>query len=94
MEKLCPKCQRPLPDRQVGPGRPKTFCSASCQRAAGFEITRVTRQISEIEGTLSKVRAGLITPWLVDVDKAEAEVGHLRGALHRLLLDEPEEKAG
>ena len=81
----CPRCQRPLPDRQAGPGRPKTYCSASCQRASAFEITRVNRQISDLEETLSKVRAGLVTAWLCDIPLIEAELALQRERLHVLL---------
>jgi hypothetical protein len=90
MGKLCPKCQRPLPERQAGAGRPKVFCSPVCQRASGFEISRVTKLISDLEDTLSKVRCEQITPWTVNVPLVEIEVAHLRERLHELLLEPAE----
>ena len=87
----CLPCQRPLPPRQAGAGRPPRYCSQACKRQAGYEVTRLTRAISELEALLSRYRCGLVTDLGRDAARIEAELARQRGGLHRLLLNESEE---
>ena len=47
MAKTCVKCGNPLEIPKTG--RPPTFCSVACRRAAGYELTRINRHIERLE---------------------------------------------
>lgn len=51
----CIKCGAPL--AQPDTGRPKTYCSTVCRRAAEFEIRRIVRRIETMELALRNARA-------------------------------------
>jgi hypothetical protein len=77
-----------LPQRPPGAGRPKTYCSPTCRRAAAFEISRVTRAINDLEASLSHFRTSTLAMIFPnDVPLIEAELALQRERLHQLLLD-------
>lgn len=59
----CLKCGARLPH---GPGgRPRTYCSVGCRRAAEYEIRRTSRQLEELqkeEARYRRIVAGIDLP--------------------------------
>jgi len=93
MPMLCKKCRRPLPECPPGPGRPPAYCSPTCRRMAGFEITRTVRTIDGLESELSDGRSCLMIPFFVERRPLiEAELALQRERLHELLLDDDDQK--
>jgi hypothetical protein len=45
--KLCLKCRAPLTPTDVG--RPPTYCSTGCRRAAEYELRRIQRHLERLE---------------------------------------------
>ena|SRR2546423_4313720 len=92
MPTLCRKCQRPLPDRLPGPGRPPTYCSKTCRRASGFEINRVTRLIEGLEKSLSRGRTSAMAMLFErETEREHAELALQRQRLHDLLATDEDE---
>ena len=99
MEKLaCLKCGGPLPERPAT-GRPATYCSVACRRAAEFEIRRLNRRLEVLEVKASGLRHGRdsgIRDWqgrtpqmaLADV---EEEIAEAEARLRALLAGEETE---
>jgi hypothetical protein len=46
-EKRCVKCERPL--KPTGVGRPPSYCSTGCRRAAEYELRRIQRHLERLE---------------------------------------------
>jgi hypothetical protein len=91
--KLCLKCNTALIDPPTG--RPRSYCSVACKRAAGYELTRINRRLSRLEDLALKVR---LADWLEPRERrrqlkqidAEIEQAELR---LRLLLAGQQEGA-
>ena len=47
VEKLCLKCRKPL--KPTGVGRPPSYCSTGCRRAAEYELRRIQRHLERLE---------------------------------------------
>jgi hypothetical protein len=53
----CRNCSGKLPAAAAGSrGRPRTFCSVACRRAAEFEIRRINARLGSLEDRLSESR--------------------------------------
>ena len=46
-EKFCLKCRTPLTPTAVG--RPPSYCSTGCRRAAEYELRRIQRHLERLE---------------------------------------------
>ena len=46
-EKLCLKCRTPL--TPTATGRPPSYCSTGCRRAAEYELRRIQRHLERLE---------------------------------------------
>lgn len=55
MTTTCLSCRIELPPRE-GAGRPSRYCSDTCKRVAGYEITRLNRRLQKLEERLSVER--------------------------------------
>jgi hypothetical protein len=53
-----PACRTPF-THPLGPGRPQSFCSELCRRAAQRELRQARSQIAHLEGLLEQARADL-----------------------------------
>jgi hypothetical protein len=53
--KRCVKCNGII-ERQSATGRPASYCSTSCRRAAEIEIARITKRIAEYEERLNSAK--------------------------------------
>jgi hypothetical protein len=51
----CPKCNTPLPSYQ-GRGRPPSYCSVGCRRAAEFELRRINNRLERLEDELDSAK--------------------------------------
>jgi hypothetical protein len=93
MTTLCPKCQRPLPDRPPGAGRPPTYCSKTCRRASGYEISRIVRLIENLETSLSHGRTSSMAMLMggAEIALEHAELALQRQRLHDLLATDEDE---
>lgn len=80
----CRKCGAAI-EPADGPGRPKTFCSVGCRRAAEREIRRLDRALESVEDRLRYVRInGSHEP---AARRYEAERVRLEHRLRELLAD-------
>jgi hypothetical protein len=70
-EKICVKCGRLVVT--TGQGRPPSYCSVVCRRAAGLEISRISRRLERLEDQLAAERrdAGDPTVGLADIMRDE-----------------------
>ncbi|MBX3031426.1 MAG: hypothetical protein KF809_14865 [Chloroflexi bacterium] len=55
----CPMCGDAV--ERSGIGRPRTYCSRSCQRLANNEVARLGRRLGAIELGLDRVARDLVT---------------------------------
>ena len=46
-EQFCLKCRTPI--KPVGVGRPPSYCSTGCRRAAEYELRRIQRHLERLE---------------------------------------------
>ena len=82
----CP-CGQPLEEKS-GAGRPATYCSTSCRRAAEFEIRRLDKLLARLEDSLVNLRLGYFS-----IDRAResaqlaAEIGLARIRMAALLAE-------
>lgn len=53
-----PACRRSY-TRTVGPGRPQTFCSEVCRRAAERELRQAKARLSHFEDLVEQIRADI-----------------------------------
>jgi hypothetical protein len=88
----CLKCGREL-EESARTGRPRSWCSVGCRRAAEYEVRRASRRLEKLEERASDLRhsRSTIRDWLGRTrEEALADVeGELREAEERLraLLD-------
>ncbi len=94
----CPQCSAELP-APVGPGRPSSYCSTGCRRAAQSERQRIGRHLQRLEeeflGLRHAVRRGGIsrsTPVGIQkpaerLEDVTADIAHLRDRL-KVLCDD------
>jgi hypothetical protein len=75
-EKRCVKCERPL--KPTGGGRPPTYCSTGCRRAAEYELRRIQRHLERLEAQRESP---------LFAEGAEHAIGELEARL-RILLDD------
>jgi hypothetical protein len=47
IERVCRRCAGPLVTPRTG--RPPTFCSTACRRAAEYEVRRLSRRLERLE---------------------------------------------
>jgi hypothetical protein len=82
----CLKCNAPLERAETG--RPPTYCSPACRRAAEFELRRLQRRIERLE------RFALDLRLMGDLDgqgrKVKRELGRAEERLRLLLTGHPE----
>lgn len=81
----CLKCGKAIQE-QAATGRPKSYCSVGCRRAAEHEIRRINSLLGKLEGDLSNARLGC--GWDTDKTskKLECEIA-LQESRLRALLD-------
>lgn len=81
----CLKCGDPLPV-QDGPGRPRTYCSEGCRRAAEYELRRLERRITNVEGSVTfwRRRVDGVDYFGGDPKVAEKHLSWWRDELERL----------
>lgn len=92
----CPECSGPMPAAK-STGRPATYCSPTCRRAAEYAIRRAQVLLTRAQRAEQDARLRQVTGWGHGSDgKAAgfwaAEVERLRTAL-RELLDGTEDDA-
>jgi hypothetical protein len=54
MADTCIRCAAPV--TKPATGRPPTYCSTTCRRAAEFELRRCERRLERLEGKASDLR--------------------------------------
>jgi len=93
----CKNCGGKLPPVSGRRGRPQTFCSVACRRAAEFEIRRINVRLGAFEDRLSESRLpdtlGLLNIGAVDPKLFEKEIALQRRRLLALLSESEEETA-
>lgn len=73
----CLVCRKPLERPEVG--RPPSYCSTSCRRAAEYELRRLQRRLQALEDQAARAR-------IVGADELAERVGHeIKRAELRLL---------
>jgi len=95
MKTACVKCRCPLPP-PAATGRPKTYCSSACRRAAEFEIRRIGRHIEGLEQEIQHLKmygalscfAAFDAPPKDAVKKRASEIRRLEARLRLLLADQ------
>jgi hypothetical protein len=60
MADTCIRCAAPV--TKPATGRPPTYCSTTCRRAAEFELRRCERRLERLEGKASDLRIEGATP--------------------------------
>src|SRR5687768_17907774 len=53
--RTCRKCGAELPEA-AGPGRPRSYCSVGCRRAAELEVRRLQRALENTEDMIRQCR--------------------------------------
>ncbi len=81
----CRKCSAPI-EATGKPGRPRSYCSVGCRRAAEREIRRLDRAIEQMEERARWARINNADR--ASVAKYDAERVHLEERLRGLLDDE------
>jgi hypothetical protein len=93
-EKLaCLKCGGPV--QKPTTGRPPTYCSPGCRRAAEYEVRRINRLLQNLEERASRLRHEPdigIRDWLgrtrtEALAAVEAEIGDAEARLRALLAE-------
>ncbi|WP_189110504.1 hypothetical protein [Streptomyces camponoticapitis] len=75
-----------------GPGRPATYCSKACRRAAEYELRRIQAALETVEGQIRSCRFGWGGRSMErDFPKYEAERVRLEARLRELLDDGSED---
>jgi hypothetical protein len=74
--KFCSKCRTPLRPRAAG--RPPSYCSTGCRRAAEYELRRIQRHLERLETQLE-------SPFFVE--QTERAIAALEARLRTLLAD-------
>ena len=75
-EKFCSKCRTPI--KPVGVGRPPSYCSTGCRRAAEYELRRIQRHLERLEARRE-------LPFFVE--QTERAIAALEARLRTLLED-------
>lgn len=57
-EKACLRCGSALVARLAGRGRPPSYCSTACRRAAEYELRRVQQGLASLEERARRYRLG------------------------------------
>src|SRR5213593_2867940 len=81
----CLKCDQPLPVGTGRRGRPASYCSPACRRAAEYELRRIQRALEHVELLLRSVRMGFMQHLRENVPAMEAERDRLEARLRELL---------
>ena len=84
----CIKCGKPL--EAVATGRPKTYCSVGCRRAAEREIGRLNARLDQLENMALSARLGRGMPTAGEVERINAEITRAEQRLRELLNASPE----
>ncbi len=66
-------------------GRPRSYCSDACRRAAEYEIRRVNTRIARLEDTVSNARTDPVTAKLWDIGLIAQEIDLQKARLRELL---------
>jgi len=81
---LCAICERELPRRKAGAGRPPQFCGSPYRRARQFEVRRIQHRLARLEHEQERARRN---PVLLDnIDQINSEIRRNRDRL-LILLD-------
>jgi len=81
---LCAICERELPRRKAGAGRPPKFCGSPYRRARQFEVRRIQDRLARLENEQERARRN---PVLLDnIDQINSEIRRNRDRL-LILLD-------
>ena len=92
-----PACRTPF-THPLGPGRPQSFCSELCRRAAQRELRQARSQITHLESLLEQARADLATFVRVDrsvaTDDAADDSGDVDHSQEQLVAREAVARAG
>ncbi len=83
----CPKCGSDVP-QSGGVGRPYTYCSTACRRAAEYELRRLQKALEEVEEQARWCRLGWHGRRGTDTPKYDAERQRLEQRLRELLTGE------
>jgi hypothetical protein len=87
----CPQCGRSIKPAP-GVGRPKTFCSVACRRAAEFEIRRCNERLAYLERLASDLRLTTErTGWEIPGEMLQAEIERQAKRLRDLCAGDEEE---
>lgn len=74
----CVKCGRPF-EQGASRGRPQSYCSTGCRRAAEYEVRRLDKSVDDLERRLATLRLGEFS-----LDDAEVLAKELRRTESRL----------
>lgn len=84
----CIKCGAPV--HQPATGRPKSYCSTGCRRAAEKEIGRLNDRLAQLEKMAMNCRLGYGMPTPGELRAIEAEITRAEIRLRDLLAAAPE----
>lgn len=96
--RTCIKCGASLPP-SAPTGRPATYCSTACRRAAELEIRRLNRHIEKIEERMAHIRIHGRSSYACYLREPDAAIDALKCECERhesrlrLLLSEQREEA-
>jgi hypothetical protein len=83
---VCRRCGAELP-ASSGPGRPRSYCSTGCRRAAEYEARRLQKALGDVEEQIRWCRFGWNCRTEADIPKFDAERQRLEERL-RVVLDD------
>mgnify|MGYP003395817358 CR=1 FL=1 len=84
MKTTCIKCGKAI-EGTAATGRPLTYCSVGCRRAAEHEVRRLNSRLEKLEGDLSNTRLGYGWEPMGTAKKLEAEIALQEARLRTLL---------
>lgn len=76
--------------QQPATGRPRTYCSTGCRRAAEKEIGRINDRLTQLEKMAMNARLGYGMPTPGELRGIEAEIARAETRLRDLLAAAPE----
>jgi hypothetical protein len=85
---ICLKCGLQIQVGEKTKGRPKSYCSIGCRRAAELEIRRLDSRIADLEDQVTRARLPgylVLTPAEVlhgEITRLEARLRHLLNGEH------------
>lgn len=83
MSECCQKCGTPIA-QHAGRGRPSSYCSTACRRAAEHEVRRLDKHIAMLEARIIHSNTGGLS-LSGEKDSVHAEIERLELRLRELL---------